>query len=160
MKKRNYKIYLWEKTQRLLCALLMLLFFRCDGLKTQEGKLLNIAIGHYPLKVELANTPETRERGLMYRSHLRGDEGMLFVFPYPRKVAFWMKNTLIPLDIGYFNAEGFLLEYMGMRPDGGKKTYPSSKLTLYAVETNLDWFKKRQVRKGAKLHLPRKIKGR
>ena len=144
-------------------ASLLLLFFQlfqCDGLKTQQAKTLNIKIDRYLLNAEIAATPQMREKGLMCRTRLRDDEAMLFVFPYPRRLAFWMKNTLIPLDIGYFSPEGFLLEYMSMQPDDGTKTYPSSDLALYAVETNVDWFKKRQIRKGAKLHLPRKISAR
>jgi hypothetical protein len=49
--------------------------------------------------IELAATPESRARGLMFREHLGDDKGMLFVFDEPGVYNFWMKNTLIPLDI-------------------------------------------------------------
>lgn len=49
--------------------------------------------------VEVANTEADRARGLMYRNHLEPDAGMLFLFPAPAPLAFWMKNTLIPLDM-------------------------------------------------------------
>jgi uncharacterized membrane protein (UPF0127 family) len=49
--------------------------------------------------VELASTEPERARGLMYRNHLEPDAGMLFLFPEPAPLAFWMKNTLIPLDM-------------------------------------------------------------
>ena len=52
-----------------------------------------------PFRVELALTPEEHARGLMYRSHLDADAGMLFVFDDARVQRFWMKNTLIPLDM-------------------------------------------------------------
>ncbi len=52
-----------------------------------------------PFRVELAVTPEEHARGLMYRSHLDPDAGMLFVFDDARVQRFWMKNTLIPLDM-------------------------------------------------------------
>jgi uncharacterized membrane protein (UPF0127 family) len=52
-----------------------------------------------PFRVELAVTPEEHARGLMYRSHLDADAGMLFVFDDARVQRFWMKNTLIPLDM-------------------------------------------------------------
>jgi uncharacterized membrane protein (UPF0127 family) len=52
-----------------------------------------------PFRVEVALTPEEHARGLMYRSHLDPDAGMLFVFDEPRVQRFWMKNTLIPLDM-------------------------------------------------------------
>ena len=52
-----------------------------------------------PFRVEVAITPEEHARGLMYRSHLDTDAGMLFVFEEPGVQRFWMKNTLIPLDM-------------------------------------------------------------
>jgi uncharacterized protein len=52
-----------------------------------------------PFRVELARTEEERERGLMYRDHLAPDAGMLFLFERPSLLTFWMKNTLIPLDM-------------------------------------------------------------
>ncbi len=52
-----------------------------------------------PLQVEIARTPTARARGLMFRATLPEDYGMLFIFERPGKNQFWMKNTLIPLDI-------------------------------------------------------------
>ena len=53
----------------------------------------------FVVKVEIADDPDTRARGLMYRDHLPAGEGMLFFFPQPGEYPFWMKNTRIPLDI-------------------------------------------------------------
>lgn len=50
-------------------------------------------------EVEIATTPEEQAKGLMHRTSLGADEGMLFVYPSPVETAFWMKNTLIPLDM-------------------------------------------------------------
>lgn len=52
-----------------------------------------------PFRVEVAITPDEHARGLMYRSHLDADAGMLFVFEEPEVQRFWMKHTLIPLDM-------------------------------------------------------------
>ncbi len=143
------------------CSLFIVAFFSldCDSLKTQQDKKTLIHINGQTLRVEVANTPLKREQGLMYRSAMRFDEGMLFVFPHPKRVSFWMKNTLIPLDIGYFNQQRHLIEHMTMQPDDGEKTYPSSDLSLYAVETNAGWFDKQQIKKNALLKLPYKIIG-
>ena len=56
-------------------------------------------------RVELARTSEERERGLMYREHLAPDAGMLFLFERPSLLTFWMKNTLIPLDMIFIGAD-------------------------------------------------------
>ena len=59
--------------------------------------------------VEIADNDAERERGLMFRKSLAPDRGMLFDFKTPREVAFWMKNTLIPLDIIYIRTDGTIL---------------------------------------------------
>jgi uncharacterized membrane protein (UPF0127 family) len=58
-----------------------------------------------PFRVELAITPQEHERGLMYRKHLDPDAGMLFISESPRRQVFWMKNTLIPLDMIFIGAD-------------------------------------------------------
>jgi uncharacterized protein len=58
-----------------------------------------------PFRVELAVTPQEHERGLMYREHLDPDAGMLFISDSPRRQVFWMKNTLIPLDMIFIGAD-------------------------------------------------------
>lgn len=64
------------------------------------------ANGPVRLRVTIADTDEERSKGLMFRSVLDEDEGMLFDFQRPQPVAFWMKNTLIPLDMIFIGADG------------------------------------------------------
>jgi hypothetical protein len=68
------------------------------------------AKGRFKFMVEFADTDRTREYGLMCRRHLAADRGMLFDFKAPmQNVAFWMRNTLIPLDIVYIRADGVVV---------------------------------------------------
>lgn len=62
--------------------------------------------GVHRFTVEIARTPEQQQHGMMFRTSMAPDRGMLFPYDEPREVAFWMKNTLIPLDIIFIRADG------------------------------------------------------
>ena len=78
--------------------------------------LLDTDEGSQLIDVEVADTPELRQLGLMHRKSLDDDAGMVFVFFEEQQGGFWMKNTLIPLSIAFFDAKGKILEVMDMRP--------------------------------------------
>ena len=75
------------------------------GLRTEPLAIVTLH-GVRNFTVEIADTEATREQGLMFRKHLAADRGMLFDFKTPQPVAFWMKNTLIPLDMLFIAPDG------------------------------------------------------
>jgi len=76
----------------------------------------SIELAHHRFTVEIARTDPERERGLMYRTHMPADHGMLFVFSDAQLRYFWMKNTLIPLDIIFFDAHKRLVNISANTP--------------------------------------------
>lgn len=99
------------------------------------------------LKVELADSWELRAQGLMFRTELCEDCGMLFQFDRSRIVSMWMKNTLIPLDVAYFERSGKIVDIKQMQPLD-LSSVPSSAPVFYALEMNQGWFAKNGVKEG------------
>lgn len=118
-------------------------------------KQLKIKIAEKSINVEVADNDELRMKGLMYRKSLGPDSGMLFIFPQEEILGFWMKNTLIPLSIGYFDKNKKLIKIMDMEPaspmDLDPPKYSSDKPAQYALEVNKGWFKKNKIKLGEKL---------
>ena len=109
-----------------------------------------IQIGEHRLRVELANTPDTREQGLMFRQHMAADSGMIFVFPRDQVVAMWMKNTHIPLSVAFLDKYGRIVNIEDMEPLS-EQTHRSARTVRFALETNQGWFKARGIKAGAKV---------
>ena len=80
---------------------------------------------------------------------------MLFVFERESTLSFWMKNTLIPLSIAYINKDCTIVDIQQMIPavkgDLNPMTYPSKKPAIYALETNINWYKKNNVNVGDRI---------
>jgi uncharacterized membrane protein (UPF0127 family) len=75
-----------------------------------DSIVIDTPAGARMLSVEIADTPELRERGLMFRHRLPEDRGMLFLYETAQPVAMWMKNTYIPLDMVFLRGDGTVAE--------------------------------------------------
>ena len=91
------------------------------------------------LSVEIADSPELRSRGLMFRSTLSDDEGMLFEFSGDTSGGFWMRNTYIGLDIAFLDADGVVLAVLPGEPESLETIDPGQPYR-YALEVNRGWF--------------------
>jgi uncharacterized membrane protein (UPF0127 family) len=82
----------------------------------QGTALIDTGAGEVVVHVEIASTGPQRERGLMHRTSLPADAGMVFRFPEATSGGFWMKSTLIALDIAFYDGGGTILRIMQMKP--------------------------------------------
>jgi len=93
MKPRNYKLFL------AVVALTCVVELACARATNGARVVVHTSGGDVPVTVEVADTPARQSLGLMYRKDLGADAGMLFVFPRTQHLTFWMKNTVLPLDM-------------------------------------------------------------
>lgn len=120
---------------------------------TAQTTLYPLTLAEQMIHVELACSVEEQSKGLMFRSELPQNQGMLFVFPRERTLSFWMKNTLIPLDIAYIDAQGKIIDIQQMQPQT-TTAHPSKAPAKYALEMNQNWFKDNKIELGTVLTLP------
>jgi uncharacterized membrane protein (UPF0127 family) len=100
------------------------------------------------LEVEIARTDEAHQRGLQGRTSLPSDSGMVFLFPDEQPRRFWMKDTLIPLSIAYFRADGTIVSIRDMDPCTAEPCplYDSGAPAQGALEVNQGFFEAHGVR--------------
>ena len=97
--------------------------------------------------VEVAKKEEERTQGLMGRTSLGRDEGMLFIFDDEGYHGFWMKNTLLPLSIAFMDKKGEIVWITDMKPLT-LSTHNPPKPILYALEMNKGWFATNRIKVG------------
>lgn len=103
-----------------------------------------LRIGSHTFQVEIAATPQQRSRGLMGRTQLAADGGMLFVFEQPGRHCFWMRDTPLPLSIAFINAAGRIAGLADMQPRSDSQHCPDSDVR-YALEVRQGEFQRRGI---------------
>jgi len=106
-----------------------------------------LRVGEVIITAELANTPETRQRGLMYRTSLPPQHGMLFVFNREGKYCMWMRNTPLPLSVAFINRAKRIVNIEAMQPLSDE-THCAKQQVLYALEMPQGWFAKHDLAPG------------
>jgi len=142
----------------LFAATLLVLLTACgnDDVRQSAPKTVDdrfaIKLGEHTVRLQIALLPAETQQGLMYRKEMGADEGMLFVFDRPQQMSFWMRNTLLPLDIGYIDAEGVLREIYPMYPHDERPVASRGRMQ-FALEMNQGWYRQAGVKPGARLDL-------
>jgi hypothetical protein len=112
--------------------------------------VIEIAAGMHRIEAEVANTLDTRMRGLMQRRNMPSHRGMLFVFDADARHCMWMKNTLLPLSVAFLDAEGHIVNIEEMQPQT-EDNHCAAKPARYALEMNAGWFASRGIKPGMQL---------
>ena len=116
----------------------------------QKLSTVTLGAGMFNIKAEVAQTPHEHEIGLMWRTSMGANDGMLFIFPRPGKQCFWMKNTLIPLSIAFLDDDGRIVNIDEMQPQT-ETPHCSARPVRYVLEMNKGWFAKRGMKADDKL---------
>jgi len=104
---------------------------------------LDLRVGDARLKAEYARTPDERERGLMERTEMPADHGMLFRFDDFRRHCLWMKNTPLPLSAAFMDESGRIVDIIDLEPLS-TAIRCSREPGRYALEVNQGWFDRHQ----------------
>jgi uncharacterized protein len=104
-----------------------------------------LVVGHDTALVEVANSEPQREVGLMFRTVMAENEGMLFVFDAEGIYPFWMRNTELPLSIAFIDRSGVISDIQDMAPHDERTDHSPSRPILYALEMNQGWFERHKV---------------
>lgn len=114
---------------------------------------ITVRVNEHAVLAEVADNDARRQTGLMNRPKLADNHGMLFAFRRSEIQCMWMKNTLIDLDVAFTDEEGRILNVEQMKA-GTTDIHCSKGPARYALEMNLNWFKKRGIDAGGQLNIP------
>ena len=112
---------------------------------------MKIEIGDKEYNVEVARTEEEKIKGLQEKESLGEDEGMLFIYDEPQELAFWMKNTHIPLDLAYLNKDKIVISTHTMKPLD-LTSIPSPSPAMYVIEMKQGAFEKYEIKIGSQFN--------
>ncbi|MGK9476230.1 DUF192 domain-containing protein [Melioribacter sp. OK-6-Me] len=103
------------------------------------------------IDVEIADDDVQRATGLMYREYMAENQGMLFIFPYENEQSFWMKNTILPLDMIFVDAEGNIVKIHKYTTPYSESSYRSGRPAKFVVEVNAGFTDKYGIKEGDRI---------
>lgn len=143
--------------RRLLCALLL----AAAPALAQPPPLptVQLGAGMHLIRAEVADRDASRAMGLMHRTALAPNGGMLFVFEETAAHCMWMKNTPLPLSVAFIDERGAIINIADMQPRS-EDSHCAARPARYALEMAQGWFAERGIRTGARLRGLDKLKPR
>lgn len=111
---------------------------------------VDLTAGMHRIDAQVAQSPQQRQTGLMYRHEMAPQEGMLFVFDQPATQCFWMKNTPLALTAAFVADDGTIVNLADMQPLS-TESHCSTRPVRYVLEMNQGWFAKKGLKAGFKL---------
>ena len=123
-----------------------------NGMPTEAQRLpvTGLRAGMHLIQAEIAQTPREHAIGLMFRTEMGANEGMIFAFPKEAKQCFWMKNTLIPLAVAFVDDKGEIVNLDEMQAQT-EAPHCSTRPVRFVLEMNKGWFIKHGIKVGMKL---------
>jgi uncharacterized membrane protein (UPF0127 family) len=103
------------------------------------------------IDIEIADDDNRREIGLMGRPVMEEHQGMLFIFEEEQMASFWMKNTILPLDIIFINKVGEIVTICKNTTPFSEQTYPATAMTLFVLEVNAGFTDKYGIKEGDRI---------
>jgi hypothetical protein len=116
---------------------------------------LKIWLGDKEILAEQASTPSQVQTGMMFRTQMGENEGMLFIFAAPMRASFWMRNTLLPLSCAYIDPSGTILEIHDMTPLDETPIQASTGQVQYVLEMKQGWFERNHIGVGTSVRTER-----
>lgn len=166
----RHKSHAWKATTCSILAIIMVLSAGWAVLRQASieyrGRptLYDVKIGNLTIPSEIANTPETLEKGLSGRFHLPKKMGLLFIFPVAGEYSFWMPNMNFPIDLIWINADRKIVDFeQAMQPEtdyANPHYYAPPEPILYVLEVNAGFVKKHKLTIGQEVLIPNTSTGR
>jgi len=126
---------------------------------TKNGELTFISAKNTfitTIDIEIADTPEKRSMGMMYRNSLGERQGMLFVFPAEEYQSFWMKNTAVSLDMIFVSAKNEVVTLHENTTPYSPQSYSSTKPAQFVVEVNAGFVEEHEIKVGDRIRWQRR----
>jgi len=143
----------WIKTCRILCLALVMASGAMGLSRAAEIEMMTRSGAIHRFSAEIMRRPEETARGLMFRTELDQDAAMVFVFEPPQPVQFWMRNTLIPLDMIFIDAEGVIQKIVTRLDTQSDQVTQVKRAIAWVVEINAGEAERRFIEAGDRFQI-------